>query len=397
MNDLLLITVCAVAFVYGYRRSLCQGSVEINHVTTFTFGFLFYWITPLAVRIWAPRLDFPLANVWSSFFRPQLIAPYAIACLGLYSCFVAGDSIALRRFNHPRESASPRVPMVALTLATGFATSLMLYSIYDFRSDLFRYAVPGDPKVYATRGAVTSCIVFMAAVAILFTTARLQRPWRKLLATRYFIPLIVGCGLLIYLGNRLYVASILLMFVILQTNFRGRLKVRTVAAGVLICTVFFGAVGTWREGSSVKGAFFNVLLEPMLNSLSLVHHLRYKGISWTNSPTQLASDFENLIPTILMPNKFKELKKPDAYRPLGGLHSFVSFDMNFGMLGTAAFWFLWPMLLRWVKSRSQNGLFATMYIMCSGWLAFTFFPSTASTSRTRLVTAASQAAKVNIS
>jgi hypothetical protein len=87
----------------------------------------------------------------------------------------------------------------------------------------------------------------------------------------------------------------------------------------------------------------------------------------------LQSDFENLIPTVLLPNKIDVLKKPDAYRPLGGLHSFVSFDLNFGILGSALFWFLWPMGFRYFKSRSSSTLFATMYIMCSGWLTFTFF------------------------
>lgn len=67
------------------------------------------------------------------------------------------------------------------------------------------------------------------------------------------------------------------------------------------------------------------------------------------------------------------IKKPDAYRPLGGLHSFVSFNLNFGVLGSALFWFLWPMGCRYLKSRSSSTPFGAMYIMSSGWLTFTFF------------------------
>jgi hypothetical protein len=104
-----------------------------------------------------------------------------------------------------------------------------------------------------------------------------------------------------------------------------------------------------------------------------VHHLRYKGISWLNRPDQLESDFLNLVPSVLLPNKFAILKKPDAYRPLGGLNSFVSFDLNLGMIGSGAFLFLWPMMFRYFRSRSSSTLSATMYVMCSGWLAFTFF------------------------
>jgi hypothetical protein len=111
----------------------------------------------------------------------------------------------------------------------------------------------------------------------------------------------------------------------------------------------------------------------MLISLSLAHHLRYKGIAWINQPTQLISDLENLIPTVLMPQKYKLLKQPDAYRPLGGLHSFVSFNLYFGLLGTAAFWLLMPLGFRYLRSRLSDTLFATMYVMCSGWLTFSFF------------------------
>ncbi len=59
--------------------------------------------------------------------------------------------------------------------------------------------------------------------------------------------------------------------------------------------------------------------------------------------------------------------------PLGGLNSFVSFDLNFGVGGSAIFLFLWPIPFRYLKSRPTNTLFATMYVMSSGWLAFTFF------------------------
>src|ERR1035438_7139830 len=54
-------------------------------------------------------------------------------------------------------------------------------------------------------------------------------------------------------------------------------------------------------------------------------------------------------------------------------HSFVSFNLNFGVLGTGVFWLLLPMAFRYLKARSSSTLLATMYIMCSAWMAFTFF------------------------
>ncbi len=373
MNEILLLIALVFPCWYGYRRSVSGGRVEINHATTFTFGFLFYWITPLAVRILASRTDFPMASIWLDLFRPKLIMPYAASCVVLYLCFAMGDSVAARVFRENLTTAVRKVPRLALSMVTLAGCVLTVYSAYVVRADLFREATPTDPRVGVARGAVTSCVVLLGTVALMFTIDHPEIPWRKRLLSFYFLPLIAGCAMMTFLGSRLYVASIVLMFAIYQTNLRARFKLKTLVAAGLVFALFFGAVGTWREGSSATDAMFNVFLEPMLGSLSLVHHLRYKGVALINQPTQLMSDFRNLIPTVLMPEKYKTLKQPDAYRPLGGLHSFVSFNLNFGLVGTAVFWFLLPLGFRFLKSRSPGTLPATVYIMCTAWLAFTFF------------------------
>ena len=385
MQLLLLFIAVALPCWYGYRRSVAQGLVEINHVTTFSFGFLFYWITPLAVRVLAPKTDFPLAKLWAQWFRESFITPYALSCIALYLCFVLGDSIAARRFRQVPARVLTTVPRTVLTLVTAFACALMLYSGYVMRANLFRAAEPGLMQVGVARGAVTACVILLGCVALMYSLAHADIPWRKLLMSGFFLPLLAGGALMIALGSRLYVASLLLMFAIYQTTFRSRFKLRTVVAAGLLCALLFGLVGTWREGSSASGAFFNVFLEPMEGSLSLVHHLRYKGIAWTNYPDLLLSHFVNLVPTLLLPNKVSLLKKADAYGPLGGLHSFVSFNLNFGLLGTAVFWLLWPMMFRYFRSRMSGTLFATMYVMCSGWLAFTFFRDPFSISLVKLI------------
>ena len=110
-----------------------------------------------------------------------------------------------------------------------------------------------------------------------------------------------------------------------------------------------------------------------MTSISLVYYLRHQGIALTNTPVYLASDFNNLVPALILPGKAALVKRPPVYNPLGGLHSFVSFNLNFGVLGTAVFWFFLPIALRYFKTRSSGTLWATMYIMCSAWMAFTFF------------------------
>jgi len=375
MNGLGLLALIAVTLPcwYVYKRCVLDGRVEINHVATFSFGFLLYWITPLVVRIYAAKVDFPMASVWSNLFLARLIAPYALACIGLYICFAFGDSIGLRLFRAQPRRPTDKVPRLVLSLATFAASVLLLYTAFVFRAALSRRASPVDLGAQAARGAVTTCVILLGLVCVIFTVERQEMSWRRRLASGYFLCFIAGCLLMLRLGSRLYVASFLVMFAIYQTMFRKRFKLSAVAAGGIVLAMFFGAIGMWREEGNLSGAFFNVAEEPMINSLSLVHHLRSKGISWLNTPEQLGRDFLNLAPTLLVPNKVAIVKKLKVYQPLGGLNSFVSLDLNFGMIGAGLFLFVWPIAFRYLKSRASNSLWATIYIMCSGWLAFTFF------------------------
>jgi len=370
---ILVVLVVAIPCWYAYYRSVSHGRVEINHVTAFSLGFLYYWATPLVVRVLAAHLEFPLNRAWLGLFRERLIAPYALSCIALYLCFILGDSLGARYWRRPRSEVGAPVPPLVLSLCTAFGCILLLYSAYAARADLFRPSMPGTLKVASALGEVTACVVLLSCVALMFTLQRPELPWRKLLLSRYFLPALVGGGMMLLLGSRLYVASLVVMFAIYQTNFRARFKLKKMIAVGLLFALFFGLVGTSRQGTSPTGVLSNILMEPLLISLSLVHHLRYKGIAWINQPTELISDLGNLVPTVLMPNKYKILKQPDAWRPLGGLHSFVSFNLYFGLLGTAVFWILMPLGLRYLMSRRCNTLFATMYVMCSGWLAFSFF------------------------
>ena len=373
MADLLFLIAVVFPCLYTYRKCVRQGRLEINHVATFTFGFLFYWITPLAARIYAGHLDFPLASTWTALFREKLIVPYALSCIVLYGCFALGDSLGLRWFRAKMVERKPRVPRFALSLAAAGACAMLAYTALLFRAALLRTAGPGDIPAQTARGAVTAYVVLLCVVAMLFTIDRPEISWNKRLRSPYFLLLSVGSAALLWLGSRLYVASFLVMFAIYQSCFRRRFRLTTVIASGIVLALFFGAVGMWREQGDIGGALFNVVEEPMLNSISVVHHLRYKGIAWINAPEQLESDFRNLIPTIILPNKFATAKKPDAYTPLGSLNSYVSFNLNFGLIGSAVFLFLWPMLFRYLRSRSTRTLPATMYVLCSGWLAFTFF------------------------
>lgn len=376
MLAVLLLITAAIACWYAYKRTVTHGLIEINHVATFTFGFLLYWIFPIVVGLYSSRLGSKLAVTFSALFDKRFVVPYMAACLGLYLCFLAGDSIGIRLFRPRKTTAVAKIPIpipkLAFSLVAVSASVLAVYTWFALRAQLM---LPYSTRITfnPARGTLSAGILLLGVVALMFTIDRPGMPWRSRLLSPYFLAFIAGAAVLLFLGSRLYVASFFLMFVIYESSFRRRLQRRTILTGALVFVLLVGFLGVWRAHEPATQAVTEMLREPLLTSLSLVHHLRYGKIAYINSPVYLISDFANLLPTLLVPDKASLLKHLPVYNPLGGTHSFVSFDLNFGIFGTAVFWFLLAMAFRYVKARSSSTLWATMYIMCSAWMAFTFF------------------------
>jgi hypothetical protein len=375
MLDLLFAIAVLLPAWYAYRRSVARGMVAINHVTTFTFGFLVYWITPMLAGVYGSRFASQLSSVYFSFFTERFVVPYLAVCIGLYLCFMIGDSLGARLFHYSEARTASITPKVALSLVTAAGCVLALYTSYTLRAELL---LPYSTRLTfkTARGTLTSCVVLLGVVALIFTLDRPRIPWRKRLSSRYILPFLAGCMAFLWMGTRLYFVSFFVMLAVYQSNFQKRLKLTTVLLGMIGLVAVSGAVAILRshgEIHKIADATISLFQEPVLTSLSLVHYLGGRHIAWTNSPVYLASDFSNLIPALILPEKAVLRKRMPVYNPLGAVHSFVSFNLNFGVLGTAAFLFLLAIGFRYLKSRSSSTLFATMYIMCSGWMAFTFF------------------------
>ena len=326
MLDLLLVIAVVIPVWYAYRRSVARGLVAINHVTTFSFGFLVYWITPILVGLYGSRLASQLSEVYFSLFDRRVVAPYLAVCIGLYLCFAIGDWLGGRLFR-PRSKTAPRVPKVALSLVTAAGCALALYTSYTLRAELllpYRHGIPPT-----ARGTLAACLVLFGTVALMFTLDCPSMSWRERLAVAISLPLMAGCAVFLWLGTRLYVASLFLMFAVYQSNFQRRFRLRTVVWGAVGLVMVLGSVAMWRSHVGTADAAFTILQEPVLTSLSLIHYLDFKGIAWTNPPVYLASDFLNLIPSLVLPGKASLLKRLPVYTPLGGLHLFRFFQPEF--------------------------------------------------------------------
>jgi hypothetical protein len=127
---------------------------------------------------------------------------------------------------------------------------------------------------------------------------------------------------------------------------------------------------------NLENILFSLFSETMYTSFSLVSFLEYRNLNFLQFPFLLISDIINLLPSFLFPEKFllsyKEIYNLDA--PLGAFHSFISFSLNFGVIGTIVCFFIFGFFLANTKKyASDNMIFKLIYVLISGNLAFTFF------------------------
>jgi hypothetical protein len=359
---LLLISAFLLPAIYACTRSLDGGRIRIDHVTLFSVGFIFYWVTPIAAGFLLDANDMP--TTFAMLFDTRWVGPYLGAIIAIYVAFIAGDQFGIWAFRR-RPLRHRRLSPQILAFFSAGAFLVFLLEIAAHRVELFA-PYTTDMGGQISRGNVTAWVVLLGSLVFLRLSSRPR-------FTLLILPFAAGALFLIFIGSRLYVASFVLMFAAFRSLYqRAFSKKQVVFAGVLLLALF-GTVGALRVDSSIADAGFNLLLEPVLTSISLVYFLRYNHMAWWALPKYLISDFSNLIPSAILPGKASLIQTPDVFSPLGALHSFVSFNFNFGLVGTIAFIFLLPVALRWIRARDGAPLYRTMYIMLSGWLAFTFF------------------------
>jgi oligosaccharide repeat unit polymerase len=296
---------------------------------------------------------------------------YLILCEVIYFSFLAGDTLGRRQ----RVRSSGKLKPVSETILFMFSIMgglIAAIAMFQARDILLKGKYVTDTDLNRGFVAASSIFIFLPAVIHIFQT----RPstLKQLLWNRYMI-LFWPANLILFLsGGRLYFISFLLVLVVFWTSFTHRPRVARLAVFLLGAIILMGIVGAYRQaGSDDHSIIANLLREPMFTSLSLASFLgSHKFYLW-NFPTYLGSDLINLVPSAVFPGKLSLMKEvPDVYAPLGALNSFVSFQWNFGIVGTMIFMFLLGYFL--ARLRRRLDLWSHVaYVLTCGWLPFTFF------------------------
>lgn len=395
---LLILNLAVVVWVVSKSCFSRQG-LEFNHVFMFSIGFLFYWVLPILIGSLHFFSTDPRMHLWYGLFdaisQPILIAYLAI-CLGCYLSFYLGSEwirwlLGGRPPRYRKVFFYRRllnVPLVVSTLiASGFAFTLRdgLFKGYTAGFD------PTQPGALIRRGDSTLYGTFIASSVVLlslaFTNAtKLHEdtngatPFRKLILNPFFLIYFIFSILVLSLGGREYFLCSLFMVMIFYSVYFRRIALKTtlwVFAVVFAATGLFGMI---RLGNSVSldQVAINVFTEPIYVAFPLIYFLDQGVFEVIRFPIFLMSNFINLIPFVLLPNKVDLMLNPAdygyvAFSPVGAENSFFSFMINFGVVGSMMALFAVGALLSYLKVWDKNLLFRVNYIMLAGWLGFTFF------------------------
>ena len=219
---------------------------------------------------------------------------------------------------------------------------LSLYFLNSFKDNFFQGYTINENFDASLKGQFIALSLMIFSLALVYA-AKLQviKPGNlkfiKLFTNKYFILYLLLSILIITLGGRLYFASTFMCILVFYSVYFKRINIRKFVPMLLLFVFIMGSLGVIRTGNLndlLDKSLFNIMQEPLYTSFSLIKFLEIGSFEILKFPKFLLSEFVNLVPTFILPNKLDFTLSPAdfgyvIYSPLGAGNSFVSFMINF--------------------------------------------------------------------
>jgi len=355
---------------------------RVDHIVLFSAGYLYYWVFPVLVGqfTFAGAETNAAYQTWLSIFEsvsPRQFVVYSISILVYYACFRLGDALAQRKKFKPSLATAPALNFVPLLYGCVFIVAVGF--TFQIRSAIgMDYSELGD--AFTAKGTLTAISLVLLALALISTTTNEETTFIATVSNRWILGYFLIAVLLLGMGERLYVMTSLLLLVAYRSVFFKKYTLPQLLAFVFGMAALSAVAGLIRLRASVdiSSLILNLAFEPVFTAYSLISFLGSNHVPWIAFPKFLAGDFLNLVPTAVMGNKQDFLPDPTKagyyfVSPLGALNSWVSFIINFGLIGTAFVMSFVGYLLGWLRKEATSPIVKTQYLMCSAFMVFTFF------------------------
>lgn len=392
--DILIISVTFfVIFFSTIVFCVKKNAIRLNGFLFFSIGFVYYWLIP-SVLMYFLESSMPeeLDLVFSRYSRiseDNKLLYVILSCI-FYVLFAIGYSIARGTSEKKNKIISKKsnavvffwsfMALLGVVLATVMALPISNYFFKAYDSSLFENYQDGVVQDAIPRGtfiAATSILFILCFMRAVIKNGHLKKI-NKIIFDPYMLIYYVFAILALSMGGRLYfVTNIIAIIIFFSVYFDLKIRLREF---FLIGMMGAGVAALWgvlRAGGnfSFGNMLLNLAQEPLLTSVSAFAFLEDGKFPLLNFPIFLISDFTNLLPSSLFPEKIQYLLNPqdlgyEIYMPLGGLHIFVSLVINFGIVGAAFFFTCIGFLVGKFERSSMSVQAVTIYCFVCSWLTF---------------------------
>lgn len=387
MIDFLLIINIIIPILYSVRKGITRRMVRINHVVCFSFGYIYYWVLPIAFFRYFPNIKDAYYQQIMTMYRTvesRKILFYLFSILFIYFSFILGTSVFAHKYIKKRKILEFNIKFRMEIICMILMLFLLLLVIYKNRSILFTgyMGYSGMERQYT--GMFSSILLMICLGGLLHIVYSTKEKFIIGIKSVWFILFIVIAMTLISTGGRLYVASGIIAFICLYAVFYKPIKlsyligIAGLGMGLMAIWGYLRVGGSGESGFSILlNSMYYLVAEPIYTSYSLVKYMSTYSIALFRVPISLISAFVNLIPAIVFPNKADYIvtyKKLGYFvdAPLGALNSFTSYNIDFGLFGSVIFIFFLSYYLEKMRKKDKN-IWKVVYVMLSSSLVFTFF------------------------
>jgi hypothetical protein len=371
---------------------------SLNFIFFFNIGYAYYFLSPPIFYTLFLSSDLEEAQVVIPFLRDlQVSEIHKFQCFTaiFYVLFIVSyrffkNTTAKKVSASLTKSANINRTKISLCFILSILTGI--FAGWQVRGDFFKgYSLElfDDYKDGVLMGAMERG-TFIASVTVIFIVMLMsisnETKDKKLSASLFlkspsFVIYLVFATLMLSLGGRLYFVSHLISMAVYFSMERKvyikPFRLITYLTAVVMLAGVYGVLRAW-EAFAITKIFINIIQEPFYASISLFSFLRDNRMPDFSIPILLITDFINVIPSFIFPDKLTYLNSPeklgfDVSMPLGGMHVFVSLVINFGLIGSCFFFLLMGAAIALFEGSASKWIVRIIYSLVCGWMTFSFF------------------------
>lgn len=375
---LVMLSVDTAFILYLVMRCCIEkGKIKINHIFCVSLGYVYYGLIPFWCFELRPDFNNGGYHLLLAYYAqiPYLNrVKYIMISFLMYVLFILGSRTAGKRFSIRKREISIKFSeqvLFPVVILLGIAI------LWLNRKFLFK-GYNGIKNTY--KGTLSAYVIMLFSITLMNFFARKRTfHFAKKFLDKWGTAFTFFSVMLLSMGGRLYVLTSIFAILVCYSCFHvNGVSIKSFRRIFLVLMLAAGVVGIVRQGRAVhvRDVLFNILEEPLYCSFSLLTYLGNNEIdSWLSLPVILFSGLVNLVPTVIFPDKIKYIMSvfdlgTEISSPLGGMHYFVSFTLDFGIFGSILAFYVFGRIMRVLRREPESDLKKTIYCLICSYMTF---------------------------